>query len=209
MGHKNKLFPFSLKAPKPENKPKSPMPAKDLSDKQKKFCQEYLIDFNATQAYLRAGYATTPKSANASGPQLLVNPSIQAYLARLRTEIGNDTKVTLERTLEEIAHVAFSRISHAQSFSSDGVTLKDSESLDDSVLAAIQSVSVTESFSEKGSTISHSLKLHNKMAALALLAKFYGIDSDFNQARATLRKYGLALLEDSERASGWRVELVS
>ena len=52
-----------------------------LTDKQKRFCEEYLIDLNATQAAIRAGY--NKKTANQQGPRLLVNVGVQNYLAQM------------------------------------------------------------------------------------------------------------------------------
>lgn len=53
---------------------------KELNEKQKMFCLEYLKSFNATASYKKV-YWWTDKSANACWPKLLVNPSIQAYLS--------------------------------------------------------------------------------------------------------------------------------
>ena len=53
---------------------------KELNEKQKMFCLEYLKTFNATASYKKV-YWWTDKSANACWPKLLVNPSIQAYLS--------------------------------------------------------------------------------------------------------------------------------
>lgn len=55
------------------------MANKDLSEKQKIFCEEYLIDLNATQAAIRAGYAE--KYAHTNAPKLLNNPKIQEYIS--------------------------------------------------------------------------------------------------------------------------------
>ena len=59
-----------------------------LSPKQEMFCQEYLVDLNATQAAIRAGYSK--KTANEQGTQLLVRLSIRERvqeLMRKRSEI--------------------------------------------------------------------------------------------------------------------------
>ncbi|MGB3612395.1 MAG: hypothetical protein WBA10_01285, partial [Elainellaceae cyanobacterium] len=84
------------------------------------------------------------------------------------------------------------------SFSQDGVELKDSAELSADVTAAIASISQTP----RGLR----LKMHDKMAALSLLADFFGIRDDFNKARATLKRYGLAMVEDSSSETGWKLE---
>ena len=51
-----------------------------MTDKQERFCEEYMIDLNATQAAIRAGYS--PKTANEQGSQLLAKLSIQNRIAQ-------------------------------------------------------------------------------------------------------------------------------
>jgi phage terminase small subunit len=74
--------------PKSNKNNKSPSKAKKskgvnrLTEKQKRFCKEYLKDFNATQAYKRAGYKCSQKSAETSGPRMLENVAIQEYIQK-------------------------------------------------------------------------------------------------------------------------------
>lgn len=51
-----------------------------ITFKQRKFLDEYFIDFNATQAAIRAGYA--PKNARSTGYKILQYPTIKAELER-------------------------------------------------------------------------------------------------------------------------------
>lgn len=55
-----------------------------VTDKQKRFCDEYLIDLNATQAAIRAGYSK--KTANRIGAENLSKPDIQEYVQKRLTE---------------------------------------------------------------------------------------------------------------------------
>lgn len=59
--------------------------AKKLTDKQEAFCREYIIDYNATQAAIRAGYSR--KTANEQGARLLANVSIQERLKALKDRV--------------------------------------------------------------------------------------------------------------------------
>ena len=167
-------------------------------------------DFNATAAYLRAGYRATPASARTESSKTLTNPNVQAYLFQLRQRVSDRTQVTLERTVEEIARVAFSNITQTLSFDVEGVRLRSSSQLPDEVTAAIASVSSTEltkTFRDATeTTVTYSLKMHNKVSALTLLADFFGIRDDFNKARATLKRYGLLVVQDTDSDLGWRLE---
>ncbi|MFS0749538.1 terminase small subunit [Oceanobacillus sp. 1P07AA] len=58
--------------------------APELTDKQKRFVEEYIIDLNATQSAIRAGYSE--KSAKQQGSYLLTNPNVLTYIKKLREE---------------------------------------------------------------------------------------------------------------------------
>lgn len=77
-----------------------------LTDKQRKFCDEYLIDLNATQAAIRAGYS--PKTAEQTASRLLRNVKVQEYIAKRQKELSRSTEVTQERVIKELALIAFS-----------------------------------------------------------------------------------------------------
>lgn len=55
-----------------------------MTPKQKRFCDEYLIDLNATQAAIRAGYSE--KTARATGNENLTKPNIKAYIDQRMAE---------------------------------------------------------------------------------------------------------------------------
>lgn len=77
-----------------------------LTDKQKRFCEEYLIDLNATQAAIRAGYS--PKTAEQTASRLLRNVKVQEYIAKRQKELSRSTHITQERVIKELALIAFS-----------------------------------------------------------------------------------------------------
>lgn len=71
-----------------------------LTGKQKKFCEEYLVDLNATQAVIRAGYNTT--YPNRIAFQLMENPAIRIAIDGLRAERSKSTDVTKDFVLRGI-----------------------------------------------------------------------------------------------------------
>lgn len=76
----------------------------NLTDKQKRFCHEYLKDMNATQAYIRAGYE--PKGADGNGTRLIGNDRVQEYLAELVEKQFKKAEVTTEEIIKGIADIA-------------------------------------------------------------------------------------------------------
>lgn len=75
-----------------------------LNEKQKRFCNEYLIDLNATQAAIRAGYSE--KTSYSIGSELLKKPEVQTYLQHLADKRSEKLELTPEWVLEQIMDVA-------------------------------------------------------------------------------------------------------
>jgi uncharacterized small protein (DUF1192 family) len=71
-----------------------------LTAKQKRFIEEYLIDLNATQAAIRAGYSK--KTAYSIGEENLRKPVIKAEIERLQTETSNKLQVTKETLINDL-----------------------------------------------------------------------------------------------------------
>ena len=74
-----------------------------LTEKQKRFCEEYLIDLNATQAAFRAGYKNPGE-----GAKLVRKSHVLEYMNKLRSEQSKRTQITADRVLAELAAIAFS-----------------------------------------------------------------------------------------------------
>ena len=71
-----------------------------LTAKQKRFIEEYLIDLNATQAAIRAGYSE--KTADVIGSENLVKPNIKAEVERLQAETSQRLQVTKESLINDL-----------------------------------------------------------------------------------------------------------
>ena len=153
------------------------MPKKlELTDKQSAFIDQYLVDYNAKQAAIRAGYAEKQSASMAS--QLLDKPHIQAELSKRQTKIARKLGVTAERVLEELGRVAFSDI---RDLFDDAGNLKPLSDLDKDTAATVAGVQVT---SKKGKLkkngkpsmqYTHRVRQWDKMAALEKLAKHLGM----------------------------------
>ena len=77
-----------------------------VNKRQRQFCEEYLIDLNATQAAIRAGYKE--KFAHTNAPKLLQNTTIKAKIDELMAERAMRTEITQDRVIKELAIIAFS-----------------------------------------------------------------------------------------------------
>lgn len=97
------------------------MDTPELTDKQKMFCKEYLIDLNATQACIRAGYSE--KTANRIGTENLSKPVIKNEIDRLKAIREKKIELTAEKVLKDIERVR----DKAESSEQYNVSLKASE----------------------------------------------------------------------------------
>lgn len=148
---------------------------KKLTPKQRRFVDEYLIDLNATQAAIRAGYS--PKTANEQGARLLANVSIAKAIQEARDKQQERTEITQDRVLLEYARIAF--FDPRKLFRSDG-SPKPVEELDTDTAAALAGLEVREEFEGAGENrtfvgYTKKYKLANKLGALDSLAKHLGM----------------------------------
>jgi len=146
-----------------------------LTLKQQKFADEYLIDLNATQAAIRAGYS--PKSAEQQGSVLLRNPKVRAYIDQRIAELSRRTGVTQERIIRELARIAF--LDPTQLIDMDTAELLSDAAEDDR--AAIASVKVKTIPTEAGTGVEREVRFADKIKALELLGKRFGMWLDRQQ----------------------------
>ena len=74
-----------------------------MNARQKRFCDEYLIDCNATQAVIRAGYS--PKTAKVTGAKMLTNANLKAYIDEQLERIHNEKTADAQEVLEYLTAV--------------------------------------------------------------------------------------------------------
>ena len=168
-------------------------PGTHLAPRQERFVEEYLVDLNATQAAIRAGYS--PKTAEAQGSRLLSNVKVQRGVAARMAARSRRTEVAADRTLLEIARVGFSDLRRL--FHEDG-RLKHPLAWDDDTAASIASVEVvTRNLGDGGVEYIHKIKLWDKGKALEQLSKHLGLYGD-QQGSEQARDRPLTDLTDEE-----------
>lgn len=141
-------------------KPKKP------NAKQMRFVDEYLIDLNATQAAIRAGYS--PRTAYSIGVQLLKKLEIQAELQKRREKLSQKLEITQERVIKELAAVAFANGADYARITAQGyVEFIPTADLPKEKLAAIAGIKSSQSGTE--------VKLGDKLRALEMLGKYLGL----------------------------------
>ncbi|MPN43409.1 hypothetical protein SDC9_190969 [bioreactor metagenome] len=143
-----------------------------LTAKQQRFVEEYLVDLNATQAAIRAGYST--KTANEIGNENLSKPSIRTCIDQAIAERSRRTGINQDRVIRELARLAFVNANNVIDIGK--ATLKEGASEDDT--AAIASVKVKVIPTKEGEGVEREIKLTDKIRALELLGKHLGMFTD-------------------------------
>ena len=109
-----------------------------LNDRQARFVAEYLLDLNATQAAIRAGYSAA--TASQTGARLLANVKVAAAIAEAQAARSRRTEVTADRVVLELARVAFGDPRRVMSWGPGGVRLRPSAELADEEAAIVAEV---------------------------------------------------------------------
>ena len=164
-----------------------------LNEKQTRFCQEYVIDLNATQAAIRAGYSK--KTAYSQGQRLLKHDEVQEKIQEIKKERGRRCEITQDRVLLEYARLAF--FDPRKLFDDEG-NPKDVSALDDDTAAALAGLDVVKEIDPDSGVTSYTkkYKVANKLGALDSLAKHLGLlnGQKDNPASADGQETGVAML---------------
>ena len=139
-----------------------------MTDKQSRFVEEYLVDLNATQAAIRAGYS--PKTAQVIAAENLSKPMIAQAIQLQIEERSRRTEITQDRVLNELAKIGFLNI--ADILNMDDATV---ERLSREDAAAIASMKVRRTHTEAGDVVEREVKICDKLKALELLGRHVGL----------------------------------
>lgn len=152
-----------------------------MTDAQKRFCDEYLIDLNATRAY-KVAYPRCKKeeTANAASSRMLRNVKVQEYISKKQQEIEKRTEITQDMVIKELAKIAFLDI---RKLYTENGQLKNIADIDSDTAGAISQLETLEEYEGYGDNRekigdTQKVKLLDKTKALELLGRHLGIFND-------------------------------
>ena len=149
-----------------------------ITPKKQRFVDEYLIDLNATQAAIRAGYSA--KTAHSQGPRLLDDVGVKELIADAMAKRSESTKITAERVLQELGRVAL--FDPRRLLNADG-SPKPINELDDDTAAVLAGMDIAEEYEGTGDDrrfigYTKKVKLADKVGALNLAMRHLGMLTD-------------------------------
>ena len=142
-----------------------------LNPRQEAFVREYLIDLNATQAYIRAGYA--PAKANINGTKLISKDSIQAAIQLGMKKREERTQVTMDQVLKYWADLAFTPMDELFDQGPDGTLIP--KAFDQMTDRAKRCISELKSQFDKDGAGWQSIKRLDQLKASEMIAKHLGM----------------------------------
>lgn len=174
-------------------------PPRKLTAKQQAFVNEYIVDLNATQAAIRAGYSQD--TAGSIATENLSKPAIAAAIQEALDLRAERTRITADRVLVEVAKLGFSNI---KNLFTEGGQLRNLSTLPDEVAASIQSVEVVTKRVEGGEDHEveyvHKIKMADKKASLELLGKHLKLFADRTELTGADGKDLVPVMNETEIA---------
>lgn len=143
---------------------------KKLSEKHLRFCQEYVIDLNATQSAIRAGYSK--KTARSIGQRLLTNVDIQNLISKLQNDIQERNKITIDECVQRLTSMA--RFDISDIYDDNGCLKKISE-MPKEARMAIEGIETQEfKINDNDLSIVKKIKISSRRANIIELMKYLG-----------------------------------
>lgn len=162
-----------------------------LTRKQELFVKEYIVDFNATRAAIAAGYSED--SARSIASENLAKPDLQKAIQKEIEKRKKRIEINQDFVLEQLAKIAGADIKDYLEYDEDGeIRFKPYNEVDGEVIAEISNTATAHGRSKK-------IKLHDKMKALELLGKHFGMYKDVVVAQKQPEKLTVDELEKIEQ----------
>lgn len=149
-----------------------------LPQKQRMFCEEYVIDWNGARSYKVAYSKVNDSTARTNASRLLAKANIKAYITHIQKDIAKLAGVSVLRNVHELRKIAYSSLGN---YKTDWMTSKEFSELSDDDLAALSQIEhTTMEFGEgefKQERTIVKFKVHDKMKAIEIMNKMLGMNA--------------------------------
>lgn len=163
----------------------------NLTPKQRRFSEEYVIDWHGTNAAIRAGYSKDTAYSIAS--ENLKKPEIKAYIEELQQDVAKLCGVSAARNVLELKKIAYSSLAE---FKDGWMTEKDFDELTDDQKSVLSEIQHTTKVFEGGQETIVKFKLHDKQRAIEIMNKMLGFNAT---DKLDITSKGEKIMTESER----------
>jgi phage terminase small subunit len=175
--------------------------ARKLTDKEEAFCREYLIDWNTTQAAIRAGYSK--RTAATIGSENLRKPHIKAKIKAMTEEQSGRLALDADFVISRFMVLADFSIKKVASFDGESFLFKPMDKWPDGADRAVKSIkqvtttrtTSTQHGVTENTQVTLDVKFEDKQTALDALGRHLGLFMSFDQAVAAMETYGYGVKE--------------
>jgi phage terminase small subunit len=168
-----------------------------LNAKQERFCCEYVIDCNATQAAIRAGYSR--RTASSIGEELLRKPGVSAKISELKAAINEKLSLEADFVLSKLIAIAGFTIKKIANFDGQIFTFKPMDEWPEGAAVAIASIkqNTITTTTKKGTTTiaTIDIKFESKQAACVSLGQHLGLFMGYEQLVKAADSFGKKLID--------------
>lgn len=147
---------------------------KDLKPEWRVFAENYVIDWDATKAYMKAYSSSNYEGSKASASRLLTNVNLKAYIEHIQNNLAKLCGISAARNILELKKIAFTNITD---FKKGWMTEKDFDELTEDQKAALSEIQYIDKDTQFGSEKIVKFKLHDKQKAIDMLNKMLGYDA--------------------------------
>ena len=160
---------------------------KKLTTKEDLFIDEYIEDYNATRAYIKAyDYKGTYRNARSNASKVLKKAYIQEELKKRRQEMREEHDIYMESLIEQLKRIAFNNPKDLVNVKKNVVIINDTDELPDYIWTTIKSIKEGKNGIE--------IEFHDKMKAIELLVKYCGLYNEKLDVSGEI-KYDFSSLE--------------
>jgi phage terminase small subunit len=147
--------------------------SEEMKPEHRVFCEEVVIDWNQTRAYMVAYPNCKEESAAANASRLIRKDKVKAYIQEVQKDLSKLTGVTAARNILELKKVAYTNLSDLKK---DWDEFKDWDNLTEEQKASISEITVSKVEFEGGEKTMVKVKVHDKIKAIQALNKMLGFD---------------------------------
>ena len=163
----------------------------DISPNHREFADQFMVDFNGTQALMRCrGFDCTLATAGSMAPRLLQREDVQAYLQLRLAQLSAEAGLSVARIIKRLETLAFSNIDDFIEQGGDGqLYIKPWKNISRQKKAAVKKIKITRTTNSQGDEEYRAeLEMKDDLTALKLLYVYMGLDNKLETAQRTIKR---------------------